>query len=232
MAEKETTPKEDTPTVEEQLADLTSKLAGIEDNWKNEQRVSSRKQTEIDALQGRVSEMSSSNEMSQAMLAMVAQQSGRSETEISEEVQANKPDLLKEFRAIQTKAKADRQMEDARKIGESYQRRVEALGLTPKDKAYREIFRDVQSNNLEFADAQITELEAAKVKEVPQGTEEERFTKKLAEEKRKWQEDEGLLSTETGSPNASTLSAQEAMAEYIKGKITAAQAKDRGADFN
>ena len=241
---EEDTPKEkvETPSVEDQLADLTNKLQTLEgkatqaeENWKNEQRVSSRKEQEIQSLQGRISDMGSSNEMSQAMMALLAQQSGRSAEEIEGEVQANKPDLLKGFQALQQKAKIDKQQDEAKKIGEQYRKRVEALGLTSKDKAYREIYRDVREGNFEFADVAIAALEAEKAKQVaeqPQGTEDERFERRLEEEKRKWAEEEGLLTTETGGPSASSMSAQEAKKEYIAGNISDEEAKRRGADFS
>lgn len=70
-----------------------------------------------------------------------------------------------------------------------------------------------------------------KGKEV-EGTEDERFEKRLEEKKREWAEEHGLLTTETGGPSASSMSAQDAMAKYIAGEISAEEAKKRGADFS
>lgn len=85
---------------------------------------------------------------------------------------------------------------------------------------------DLAEKKIDKAEAKMTE-EPTESKE-PEGT----FEKRLEEEKRKWAEEEGLLTTETGGPSASSMSAQEAKKEYIAGNITDEEAKRRGADFS
>lgn len=230
--DKEKTPKVETPTVEEQIADLTSQLAGVkekattvEESWKNEQRVSSRKEQEIQRLQDRLNDITSDKEMSQAMMALIASQTGRSEEEVSEEVQARKPDLLKQFKTLEEQRLARRAQDEAKKIGEQYRKRVEALGLTSKDKAYRDIYRDVREGLFDFADAQLAELEAKASDEKPKESEEER-QKAIEEEALRLIQEKNpdSLKTDIGGPSAggevvSIESVKEAAREPVpKGK--------------
>ena len=241
MVDKEKTPeKVETPSVEDQLASLTSKFTDLEGkankveaDWKNEQRISSRKEQDNQDLRASISDRASERDFQKAMLSVLAEGRGETEENTETSVKANMPTLLKQFDEREKTREAKRQQAESQRIGEKYQRRVESLGLTPKDKAYREVYRDVQSGLYEFADAQLDELETVQKKTPPKESDEERQSaaEARAMEIVKEKFPDALL-TETGGPSASSLSAQEAMKAYGKGEITAQQARERGANFD
>ena len=160
----------------------------------------------------------------QLMAALVAE--GRSPDEAREEIGDMTPkaktDALKRVQQFQVEQEQKRQVEESRKVGESIRTRVEALGLKPTDKAYRDIWRDVRDGFAEAAEAELTELEIKKNETVkqPMESDEVKFAKRLEQEKQKWMEEKGLLTSETGGPSASFQDFQKIEADYIAGKIS------------
>lgn len=94
----------------------------------------------------------------------------------------------------------------------------------------------IRAGDFDLAEKKIAKAKSSKPIEPKEkegeDTEDERFEKRLEEKKREWAEEHGLLTTETGGPSASSMSAQDAKAKYIAGEITAEEAKRRGADFS
>lgn len=99
-------------------------------------------------------------------------------------------------------AEVKRQDTEDRRIGEQYQKEVEDLGLTTKDKTYREIYQYVRERNFQFADAVIAEVKTAKANE-PKGSEEDK-EKAIEEAARKMLEDSGQLKAPISTPSGST----------------------------
>lgn len=62
-------------------------------------------------------------------------------------------------------------------------------------------------------------------------SEEDKFQKRLDEEKRKWMEEHGMLESETGGPSASSGSKEDATAKLVAGEITTEQARKLGVSF-
>jgi len=140
------------------------------------------------------------------LAATTASAQGKGEDEFIEEIQTKKPDLIKQFESIrqnrETKAKADEAQRELQAKVASYQKQTEDLGLTEADETYWEIRGAVEDGNYKLAELKLKK--AAEQKPKPEGakqSEEEIFAKRLAEEKRKWMEGQGLLTTETGTPS-------------------------------
>ncbi len=241
---EEKTPSEETPSVEDQLASLTSKFTEldqkankVEADWKNEQRISSRKEQDNQDLRASISDRASERDFQKAMLSVLAEGRGETEENTETSVKANMPTLLKQFDEREKMREAKLRQAEAQRIGEKYQRDVTDLSLTPKDRAYREIYQFVRDGSeaaLEMADAIVVEEKAKRAKTVePKESEEERQSAAEARAmeivKEKFPD---ALVTETGGPSASSLSARDAKQAYIKGEITAEQAKERGANFD
>lgn len=143
---------------------------------------------------------------------------GKAPEELDNATPQEKGAYLKRIEEMQAEAKAKR-------LGEQYKKRTETLGLTPKDKDYRDIYRDFQAGNFEFVEAQLTELEAARVKqtetpETPQKTVDELVAERLGEEKRKWAEEQGWLTTDAGGPSSSSNTFADIEARFNRGEIT------------
>lgn len=216
--------EQETPPVNEEVVQLRNQLKQFEENWKNEQRVSSKHLNKIGELEAKLED----KDFQRAMLALVAQQRGETEEEVETSVKANKPDLLKQVDDLVKQREFKRQQEDAQRVGEGYRKRVEALGLTPKDKTYRDIFRDVRDGLFDFADASLEELEKVKVVTQPKAEDKQ---KDIEEAARKMLEEKGLLKTDTGASLASGMNPEKAMQAYIAGNISAEKAKEYGAKF-
>ena len=212
----------------EDVGRLISQIKTIEDNFKNEQRISSKKETELQTLRAELDGLRADRELSQSLLAIVAAQKGQPEDELGEEIRTKKPDLLAQYNTLRTRQEAQRKVS-------TYQRRVEALGLSPNDENYLDVRDLVIEGKYDRAEIRLKKLEAIKEeppKEKIVETEEERFAKKLESEKLKWMEERGELVTDTGSPAGGLSSPQQAMQDYIGGKITAEDARIRGAVFD
>lgn len=218
----EDVPEELTPEVVEtpELIKSRSQLQKMEDNYKNEQRVSSKKEQEIRELRDKIDSMASDRELQQAFLAALAQNQGKSEEEVAEEVQTKKPDLLNQYKMMLA------QQEATRKVT-SYQRQVGELGLTSTGEDYWDIKDWVESGKYGRADARISKLksligpkEEKKVEEAAKETEEERIDRLAEEKARKKLEAEGLLTTETGGPSASSQRKQDIIRRYGEGDPT------------
>jgi len=213
----------------EDVGRLTSQIKTIEDNFKNEQRISSKKETELQTLRAELDGLRADRELSQSLLAIVAAQKGQPEDELGEEIRTKKPDLLAQYNTLRTRQEAQRKVS-------TYQRRVEALGLSPNDENYLDVRDLVIEGKYDRAEIRLKKLEAVKEEppkeKIVEETLEER-AEKLAEAKYlKRLEKEGLLETDTGSPAGSLSSPQQAMQDYIGGKITAEDARTRGAVFD
>src|SRR3990167_1999708 len=103
----------------------------------------------------------------QIQLFAALQAEGRPTEEIDELSPKEKGDYLKKIKMMQAEQQAKRQQEELWQLSEQYRKRAEAIGLTRKDKIYRDIFRDFRDGFHSEADEQLTELEAKKVESKP-----------------------------------------------------------------
>ena len=219
------------PTENTELVQLRSQIQKLDANWKNEQRISSKKEDDLRQLREDLARLQSDKETSQALIAMIANQQGRSEEDVVEDLQSRKPDLREQFKQIQSEA-------EARRVGEQFRQRVEALGLTENDDVYWGIHDHVVSGNperLKAANTKLKKLEQEKLetankgdKVMPTETEEQRI-ERLAEEKAEAKADEklrqemekrGLLTSDTGGPSAVGRSFAEKEQAYSEGTLS------------
>jgi len=189
----EETPTEETLEPQDEAARLNSLLQTMEENWKNEQRVSSKKEQDIQQLKREIDSLRSDKELSQSLIAMLANQQGKSEEEVTEEISSKKPNLLSQYQALQNTQEATRRVRQL-------QQRTDALGLDPQSEDYLDIRDWAQAGRYDRAEARLSKLEKAK-KETPKETEEERITRLAEERVKKIAEEKGLLTTDTSGPS-------------------------------
>jgi len=188
------------PTVEE-IEQLRSEKEKAEQNMKSAQGVSKKQAQELEELRGKYSEAVSSRDTYQALIGLVSQQTGRSEEDIAEEVQAKKPDLVKAAKDIVQEQELKRRQSEFKTKFDSYGPKVAELGLKPTDKAFKRILALASVGDWETADEEIEALktqEPVKEPEEKKETEEEKVQKLLKEEL----ERRGLLTPEGGEPSA------------------------------
>lgn len=205
-------PGDETPapggsTPEELAQQLQDRLQEMETGLKGEQRAGVRKSEEIQQLKEQLDSLRSDKELTQSLIAVMAQQQGKSEEELTEGIKADKPNLLQQYQTI------TRQQEAQRKVN-SFQRRTEALGLTEDSDDFWAIRDAVEAGKYDRAESKLKKLEKAKAEtpegepEPPKETEEEKATKhkkEIDEAARKMLEEKGLLTTEIGGPSGSSI---------------------------
>jgi hypothetical protein len=181
------------PDVSGEIEQLRSAVSKMEQNWKDAQRVISRKDEEIYKLKD-------NRDFQEAMLAAIAESKGGTVSDAETEVRHRMPDLKTQYQTL----KARRQQEEfAEKVG-SYQKIVEGdLGLRPTDDEYDIIQALVVAGKFDKADKKIEAMKAEKEKpkeppkdEKPKESEDERI-ERLAKAKAA-----GLLKSEGGEPSA------------------------------
>jgi hypothetical protein len=174
------------PTKEE-LEQARSEIQKMEQNWKDAQRVISKKDEELSKLKDR-------RDFEEAMLAAIAESKGQPVSEVEQDVRTRTPDLKQQYELLRQRRK---QEEYTEKVA-SYQRVVEGeLGLRPTDDDYDIIQALVVAGKFEKADKKIEALRTPKEKkEEPKESEEERV-ERLAKAKAA-----ELLKSEGGEPSA------------------------------
>lgn len=210
VEETETSTEEvKTPTAEEveQLrSELQGKIDQMEENWKNAQRLVSKRDEENKRLRDEAADREADRELNKALIGALAEQRGEPEGEFADDVKRRQPDLVKIYQEQEIKreqARRKRHYDELSEKIDSYRKEVEGLGLTEKDEEYNIIRAFAQTEQWEKADAMIGKVKKAKAEvksDTPKETEEERI-ERLAEEKaRKKLEEKGLLEAETGQP--------------------------------
>jgi len=193
-------PKEPQVPTNEEVEQLRGELQKMEHNLKTAQGVTRKQAQDLEELRAQYDGAVSSRDTFQALVGLVAQQTGRSEEEIESEVQTRKPDLIKQAQTLVQQQEARRQYDEARRKINSYQVKVEDLGLKETDKAYKHLRALVVAGDFATADEEIEAIQAEQGKpekpEKPKESEEERI-ERLAEEKAR-----KLLTPEGGEPSA------------------------------
>lgn len=204
--EVETPPTEPTqepqaPTKEE-VEQLHSDLQKMEQNLKSAQGVTRKQAQDLEELRTQYDTAASSRDTYQALIGLMSQQTGRSEEDIEGEVQAKKPDLIKQAQAIVSKQEQFRQQKYFADKVNSYQAIVEKeLELKDGDEDYDTILGLVLAGKWDKADKKIETLKSQKAEppKEPVETEEKRIERKA----REMLDKEGLTKQETGAPSAS-----------------------------
>jgi hypothetical protein len=199
---------EEKPISKEEYEELRSQLTKTQDDYKNIQRVVSKKDEELSKLKDR-------RDFEEAMLAAIAEQKGQPISEVEQDVRQRTPDLKQQYEILRQRRKQEEYQEKV----QSYQRTVEGeLGLRPTDDDYDIIQALVVAGKFEKADRKIEALRTKpeeKPKEEPKESEEERI-ERLAKAKAA-----ELLKSESGEPSSGTpKSLKEVAIAYSEGKVT------------
>ncbi len=148
-------------------------------------------------------------------------------------------DILADLKKRKTEQEAKAKQKELAETQQEYAQKADALYTRAKaifaddDDAIERIEDLLGNGRLERAEARV--MKAEKSKETPKksGETEEQRVERLAQEKfQKHLEEKGLLDTYSSAPSGTGGSSQEAMSQYIAGKITAEEATKRGVKFN
>ena len=218
-----------TPTpAPDPLAPILAKLAALESQLKNQQRDISRKEAENKRLQSALEGREEDRNLLKAIVAVTAEQSGKSPDELTETVQTKSPDLIKKFDEITQKS-------EQRRLGDrirQYQQRAISLGLTEdgeRSGEYWKLYGMVARQDFDKAEQYLDNLSApAEVKPVEPVKSPEQLAaerkKEIAEEARKMLEESGALRLNTvlpgGGVGATWTTSQIAKMPYPEYKKT------------
>lgn len=201
-----------TPTVEELQAKLKVEQdarSQAEANWKNTQRLISKREQELKDVEERLRDKEAQETANKALIALLAKQRNVSTEEIEQEVSEKQPDLVAEYNKLQDTLKVESLK---RKVAE-YQRKTDAL-IKPDDERYELIESLVKTGKFKRADELLTKIEAEKsnitskeekeIKPVAKETEKPKLELDEEAEKEialKYMKKKGIL--DTGSPRPS-----------------------------
>ena len=208
--------KEEKPA--EDVAGMKARLEALETSFKNEQRVSSKKEEEIKQLQNELADREGDRALFKSAMGLYAEQLGKPEEDFEGETKERAPDLIKRFDTLfegqEQKRKAERYVRQADTI---WQRGVTA-GLTKGDSEYWELYKALKDGIPEYAEAIVSKVEGAKPVE-PKETADEtkaRLKKEVEEEYRQSLEDKGVLDTAGGAAPAGASSGKVYKTSEIK----------------
>ncbi len=207
-----TTSQVEQPPTKEEIGQLRSDLQKMEQNLKSAQGVTKKQTQELEKLQTQYENVISSQELYKAILAIKAEETGKTEDDIFTEGQTRKIPLTQQIDAkIAQQEQKRQQQEQQRQYAQfnqkvnDYQKTVDELGLKPTDKTYKHIRALVRSGDFETADE---EIEAIKTKPPTSEPKKEEQKVELTEEEKEkiskeYLEKKGLLKSETGAPSTS-----------------------------
>ncbi len=218
----------ETPKESPEVAQLRSKLAVAEENWKNEQRVSAKKDAELQKTRDLRFEIDEIKEYLKVNAVELANLRGKTEQEFTEEVIARRPEVSEQFEKIgkeQERKRAEQKererVEDFHRKMQELNQRTDSLGLDPESDTYTNIMLLTTTGNFELAEKRLAKLELVKKEtEKPKMNEQdmEKEIEKRAEEKaRKKMEEAGLLKTDTGTSAGATQHAKVSLSSIPVG---------------
>jgi len=224
IVEEEPKPQVTIEELQKQLTELQETSQRNEDNWKNEVRVKTKKDTEIQQLREKLSGNESQSDMIKALIAMMASQKNQLTDEFAEEVKAQQPDLMKQYEQIVEASAKKRQLDNMMSRIRTVQERTEALGLQGDD--YDVVRAFAEAGQFDKAETRLDRLEAAKQTkppEAPRESDDDRVERLAAERLKAELDRRGLLTQDTGSPSASATRYEELRDIYSSGLATPAQ---------
>ncbi len=240
-APEEKTPEASTSQVAEQanvaepteMAQLQERFTKLEQYLKGEQKASVKKDDTILRLTSDLDDAKTGAETNQALMAILASQKGQSEEELSAEVEANKPDLLAQFKTVKKTLDDTRVQDSYNKKADGVWNRLLAIGVQEGEDAFYEIQGMLSRGDIDWASSKVSKMEAGKKEpETPEAKEtegqmRERIKQELLRETSAFQ-------TETGSPSGSarTFSVKEIVempdAEFLEHQATINKAQREG----
>jgi hypothetical protein len=222
VEEPQAEPAQEAVPTNEEVEQLRQEKEKLEQNLKSAQGVTRKQAQDLEEKQAQLEAAISSRDTFQALVGLVAQQTGRSEEEIEETVRTQKPDLIKQANTLVQQQEARRRYdEQVRKIN-SYQAKVEDLGLKETDKAYKHLRALVVAGDFATADEEIEAIQAEQGKpekesEKPKESPEDREKRIREEAKREALIDAGVLTPEGGEPSATTLKSKDIIKRFSEG---------------
>ncbi len=115
-----------------------------------------------------------------------------------------------------------------------FQKRVEALGLTDEDDDYGDIYRLVRTLDpvdIKTAERRLKKLEVAKVVVKGEKESEEALRERIFKEEME-KRYPGMYTSDIGAPSGTQIPTGQAMDAYVRGEITAVEAKKKGVVFS
>ena len=207
QGEPEATSEKTEPTIEElgkQLAELQETSQKMEDNWKKQEVVSSRKEQTIQQLREQVSSNDSQSDMNKVLIAMMASQRNQSTEELEGEIKTKQPDLLKQYEQIVEQSDKKRKLDLAMNQIKTVQERADGLGVQGEE--YDIVRAFAEAGQYDKANKRLDKLEEAKQTPPPEEKKEsdDDRVERLANEKAKAMlEKKGVLTQDAGTPSAS-----------------------------
>jgi chromosome segregation ATPase len=210
---KETTVAEapKTPTAEEQLStlrkehdDLVKKYEQTEKGLRTAHQTLTEKDKE---LKKQVDLMSRIGTVEDMIKVLATEKFSVPEDELTETAKTKKADIDKAFQEIEKKRTLERQLAEQEAAKKSYNEQADTIFAKAK-----EVFKDdddslervellLKTGDIERARKRVEKVEEKKSTDTKsQESEEVKFQKRLEEEKRKWQEESGLLVSDAGKP--------------------------------
>jgi len=241
MVEPEKTTEEDqttTPKLEDlmaQVQNLSKELEQTKKGLSTAHQTITEKDKEIKRRQGLEQTITGIEERIELLATAMATGSRPDETGLTD----SKDEVLKALKQKKqeqdTKRKMDdelsAQMEFTKRADEIYGK-AETIYGEDEDSLFN-IRSLIRAGDLDLADRKINK--AAKAKETTtikkEETEEQRIERLATEKLQKELEKRGLLTSETNHPSGGNLTKQQAMERYIKGEISADEAKKAGISF-
>ena len=240
MVEPEKTTEEDqttTPKLEDlmaQVQNLSKELEQTKKGLSTAHQTITEKDKEIKRRQGLEQTITGIEERIELLATAMATGSRPDETGLTD----SKDEVLKALKQKKqeqdTKRKMDdelsAQMEFTKRADEIYGK-AETIYGEDEDSLFN-IRSLIRAGDLDLAERKLNK--AAKAKETTtekKETEEQRIERLATERLQKELEKRGLLTSETNHPSGGNLTKQQAMERYIKGEITADEAKKAGVSF-
>ena len=204
QGESETTSEKTEPTVEElgkQITELQETSQKMEDNWKKQEVVSSRKEQTIQQLREQVSSNESQSDMNKVLVAMIADRRNQPTEELTEEIKANQPDLKKQWEQIVETSDKKRQLDRLANQVKTVQERADSIGV--KGEEYDIIRAFTEAGHFDKANKRLDNLEGqTKPAEEKKETEDDRVERLANDKATAILKGKGLLTQYTGSPSS------------------------------
>jgi len=175
------------------VTELTKKVQVMEENFKREQQVNTKKELRIKELEAHLSNRESDRDLMKVLVASMAEQKGVTEDEMDETLKVRKPDLLAQFEALE-------KTREAKRSQDAYNARANAIfeevkGLPEDDENREFVYTALMAGLPDKAEARIKKLKDTPKPE-PKPSEEE-----IAEAARAHLEKEGQLTNDLPIPS-------------------------------
>ena len=240
---QDTKPEEENqpPTTEEQLKTLLSEIENLkaentrlDGGYKGLQRTLSERDKELRKQADLDSRINGLQDTIEILATAVATGGSIEDVDPSQ-----RKDVLVELRKQREQQEAKRKVEQSQTEQQAYAQRADAvfseatelLKDSDDPESLIEIKDFLMDGKIERAEARLGKLKGGKGSTSKKESEEQRIERLTQERLNKVLEERGLLEDFTNTPSSGTNNAHKAMQDYIDGKISADEAKKRGAEF-